>query len=372
LCEARSQLHRGAVLAGWCVSLAVHAVLWAACALRGPAVEMDDRWTTPPRIEVTGGDVTLTILPPPRPPAPPTEQLRPVHQQTPSSVVLPEPVTASAAAPADAARPDLPTVRAKPAMARLPKQRPPARAAIPEAPATRPRFEAPGSAAPSIRSVRSVAPPRQATSVPAVAARTASTPEAESPVEPASVRDRPAEWAVVKGLAQPVSVPADRPAKPRVDPVAGAHSPTRPSDTRDRVSEPAPLKPSETTKLAVKLPAVPVENRREQTERGEASSAIASREDREGVRNATIRKRPTPRYPRRCVRRGQEGVVVLRVRVLVDGSVGTVEVEKSSGVARLDAEAVRAMKRARFRPARRGGEPVVAWVTQPVRFTLRS
>jgi protein TonB len=72
------------------------------------------------------------------------------------------------------------------------------------------------------------------------------------------------------------------------------------------------------------------------------------------------------------VRRGQEGVVVLRVRVLADGSVGSVRIEKSSGVRLLDAEAIRAMKEARFRPARRGGEPVVAWVTQPVRFALRS
>jgi protein TonB len=261
------------------LSLAVHILLWAACALRGPTVELDDRWTTPPQIEVAGGEVTIKVLPPP---SPPTPEQRPVYK--PESSNLPEPASASATAPADAARAidSQKTGQAdRPAPVELPEPAP--------------------SPAPS--AVMAVAPAR-----------------------PIARSDQP-------GSAAPPTPPVEL---TRLDPAAP------------------------TVKVDIDAPPA------------ETSTAVVSTAQREGVRDATLRKPPSPRYPARCVRRGQEGVVVLRVHVLADGSVESVKVEKSSGVALLDAEAVRAMKRACFRPAERSGQPVAAWVTQPVRFTLRS
>lgn len=77
-----------------------------------------------------------------------------------------------------------------------------------------------------------------------------------------------------------------------------------------------------------------------------------------------------PRYPESARRVGAQGTTVLRVRVLADGSVGEIVVDRSAGHADLDAAAVSAVKRWRFEPARRGGEPVAVWVLVPIRFTL--
>ncbi len=77
-----------------------------------------------------------------------------------------------------------------------------------------------------------------------------------------------------------------------------------------------------------------------------------------------------PRYPESARRVGAQGTTVLRVRVLADGSVGEIVVDRSAGHADLDAAAVSAVRRWRFEPARRGGEPVAVWVLIPIRFTL--
>ncbi len=270
------------MLAGWVLSLAAHTLLWAACALRGPSIDMDDRWTTPPRLDVSGGEITLTILPPTDPVTPPSPDHRPTYK--PKQSDLPEPVTASASAPADAARATMSnTSTAK---------------AVP------------------------VEPPPSDVST-------------EEPLSEMAARHRPTRQ---RPISQTSDSPANRPVLP---------------------STPAADLPE--------VPHEPVESKADAS-----TSVAASQIAKEGVRDATLTDPPSPRYPRQCVHRGQEGVVVLRVRVLADGSVGAVEIVKSSGVAPLDAEALRAMKRARFRPARRDGEPVVAWVTQPVRFALRS
>jgi protein TonB len=79
---------------------------------------------------------------------------------------------------------------------------------------------------------------------------------------------------------------------------------------------------------------------------------------------------PAPAYPVMSRRLGEQGRVVLNVRVLADGMPGKVEVRTSSGFPRLDQAALEAVGRWRFVPARRGEEPVAAWVLVPVNFSL--
>jgi periplasmic protein TonB len=79
---------------------------------------------------------------------------------------------------------------------------------------------------------------------------------------------------------------------------------------------------------------------------------------------------PAPAYPFAARRRGQEGRVVLSVEVLPSGDAGAISVARSSGVASLDRAATDAVRRWRFRPARRDGRPVRATVRVPVRFAL--
>lgn len=80
---------------------------------------------------------------------------------------------------------------------------------------------------------------------------------------------------------------------------------------------------------------------------------------------------PPPEYPPEAVRAGLTGRVVLEVEISADGRVGRARVAVSSGQAVLDAAALRSIKRWRFSPARRGGEPVAYTVRVPLRFSLR-
>ena len=65
-----------------------------------------------------------------------------------------------------------------------------------------------------------------------------------------------------------------------------------------------------------------------------------------------------PTYPRISKRRGEEGTVMLTVRVLNDGSVGKADILQSSGFRRLDEAAVKGALQTTFTPAVRLGHPV--------------
>ncbi|MCZ6765273.1 MAG: energy transducer TonB [Alphaproteobacteria bacterium] len=78
-----------------------------------------------------------------------------------------------------------------------------------------------------------------------------------------------------------------------------------------------------------------------------------------------------PRYPFSARRRGQEGQVVLRVLVGLNGRSTTVSVYQSSGHRLLDQAAVDAVETWRFRPARDlYGNAVSGYVDVPVLFRL--
>lgn len=63
---------------------------------------------------------------------------------------------------------------------------------------------------------------------------------------------------------------------------------------------------------------------------------------------------------------------MLRVFVTDTGVPATVQLKSSSGFSRLDGVALETVKRWKFVPARRGEQPVAAWVIVPISFSLRS
>ena len=81
---------------------------------------------------------------------------------------------------------------------------------------------------------------------------------------------------------------------------------------------------------------------------------------------------PKPSYPNLSKRLGEQGVVQLRVFVNADGSVGKLELRRSSGHPRLDQSAMSTVQAWRFVPARQGSQAVAAWVVVPIHFTLGS
>ncbi|MBW1980111.1 MAG: energy transducer TonB [Deltaproteobacteria bacterium] len=80
--------------------------------------------------------------------------------------------------------------------------------------------------------------------------------------------------------------------------------------------------------------------------------------------------RTEPHYPRLAVRRGYQGTVLLRVYVLEDGHVATVQIKESSGYKILDDAAVQAVRNWRFNPGRLGERHIASWVLVPISFKL--
>lgn len=93
---------------------------------------------------------------------------------------------------------------------------------------------------------------------------------------------------------------------------------------------------------------------------------VAARFDADYLQN------PKPVYPPMSRRLGEEGKLVLRVRVSSQGLPLSVEVSKSSGYPRLDEAGRAAVERWRFVPARQGEHAIEASVLVPLNFTLNS
>ncbi|WP_233263032.1 energy transducer TonB [Cognatiluteimonas profundi] len=78
---------------------------------------------------------------------------------------------------------------------------------------------------------------------------------------------------------------------------------------------------------------------------------------------------PAPSYPPDAYRKGESGTVVLRIHVGPDGIPYSVDLVQSSRSRSLDRAASDAVRRWRFRPAQRGGQPVAGEVQVPIVFT---
>jgi periplasmic protein TonB len=88
------------------------------------------------------------------------------------------------------------------------------------------------------------------------------------------------------------------------------------------------------------------------------------------IYNADYLDNPAPAYPAMSRRMGEQGRVMLRVLVNVRGTADEVQVRTPSGSARLDEAARDTVRRWKFVPAKRGAEPVPAWVLIPISFRL--
>ena len=78
-----------------------------------------------------------------------------------------------------------------------------------------------------------------------------------------------------------------------------------------------------------------------------------------------------PDYPKGARQRGEQGDVVLEIRVNAAGIVDRVDVVSPSGFPELDEAAVRAARAARFTPAKSGGAPVASTARLMLTFKLK-
>ena len=85
----------------------------------------------------------------------------------------------------------------------------------------------------------------------------------------------------------------------------------------------------------------------------------------------TTGRRIQPEYPRSAQRRGQEGVVLIRVLISENGKREDIQIHKPSRYALLNTAAIKAVKKWKFDPHFINGRASKSWVEIPIEFKLQ-
>lgn len=170
--------------------------------------------------------------------------------------------------------------------------------------------------------------------------------------------------------------------------VAAARPEVRPKhdDEPPEAKLPTPAAP-EPRELRLREPSedVRMEDAKDEKDKEEAKDEKEVREERRETREeqavaprqARIEAPPRakrnirPEYPKGARQRGEQGEVVVEIRVNERGGVDDVKVAVTSGFAELDEAAVRAAKAAKFSPARSGREAVASTARLKLQFKLK-
>ncbi|MBU4519049.1 MAG: energy transducer TonB [Gammaproteobacteria bacterium] len=171
-------------------------------------------------------------------------------------------------------------------------------------------------------------------------------------------------------LPQPQVTPTPPPPQPRPKPVpkqvippkpvprqvpqpAAIADPTPSPTVATGITEPQPPAPPLLTPVVVAEPAPPAPPRIELP----SSSA-------DYINNAP------PPYPPLSKRLGEQGKVIVRALIEVNGSASKAEIRTSSGYERLDQTALQTVLKWRYVPGKRAGVPEAMWFNIPINFVL--
>ncbi len=188
--------------------------------------------------------------------------------------------------------------------------------------------------------------------------QTEATPEPEPEPPPP-----PQEVAAVEPEIKLDLPPPDEPPPP----TAAEMKPVAPPKPKPPQPKPAAAPRPMAQAAVTKAPSPDVGNASVTQQQAAASSSLVVFEGK-----PRFRIPPTPAvYPPRSIELGQQGEVMVRVRLEPDGSAAEITVWRSSNFPLLDRAALTAVRGWHFLPALRDGRPVAAWVEIPVRFHLR-
>jgi len=96
-----------------------------------------------------------------------------------------------------------------------------------------------------------------------------------------------------------------------------------------------------------------------------------SSDQKKGLEKARVEGgKITPEYLYKYRKRGQEGIVTIRVQILASGKASKITLISSCGYSGLDEAALKAVRAARFIPARRWGKPVNSEKEFEFKFSL--
>mgnify|MGYP006271320625 CR=1 FL=1 len=207
-------------------------------------------------------------------------------------------------------------------------------------------------------------------------------PKATAAIDPLTPPRTPVD--VVASAMQPAADATHRPrplpehappSKPAPDPPAPTHAPASlpappPSPTPDS-NPPADDPPQQPRDEPAASPAQQPPASASEPHADSAPAAPAAPTDPGVDAEPTPDNLPAPIYPPRSRRLGEQGTVVLSATIGHEGRPSDIRVERSPGHQRLVDAAVDALRRARFTPATRAGQPVPHRITIPFRFQLR-
>ena len=128
--------------------------------------------------------------------------------------------------------------------------------------------------------------------------------------------------------------------------------------------------PKEDARLKTEDAKAKDERRETRDEKAASAPAVAPRQARLDA-PPKPRRNIKPDYPKGARQRGEQGDVVLEIRVNAEGTVDGVKVAVSSGFAELDEAAIKAAKAARFSPARSGHDAVASTARLKLQFKLK-
>ncbi len=180
--------------------------------------------------------------------------------------------------------------------------------------------------------------------------------EASEPPPPVELKPPPPELATLVEPPPPDLPPPDEPPPPEIPP------PEKKVEPKPKPPEPKPVQ----RKPQPARPAAPVEAGPQQA----APAAPAAPRTVQASQLGWL-VQPSPAYPTRSRRAGEQGTATIRVLVDVTGRPAQVSLAVSSGHADLDQAALAAVRAAQFRPYVEGGLAQAVWVHVPIKFVLQ-
>jgi len=213
--------------------------------------------------------------------------------------------------------------------------------------------------------------PEMPPTVPREIIATLITPQpAPTPVQqPAPPTPQPVPKPAPKAVEKPAPKVVEKPA-----PVVKKPSPPKPAPTPEpsekSLSTPAPP-PAAAAPLAPAAPEPQAAAAQAAPAAPPAPAAPAAPAPPKTVSGVEYIQPPQPDYPPIAKRMGEEGKVMLRVLVSDRGRPEKVDVQKSSGFARLDEAARQAAMRAMFKPHLEDGRPVAVYALIPINFSIQ-
>lgn len=191
-----------------------------------------------------------------------------------------------------------------------------------------------------------------------------SIPQSEAPGEESAPQPPDEDAAPHPAQATPPAV-APAPEAPLSPPDAPVPPPDVPAPAKAPENA-ADVEPPSARTLPPPQKTIPPETKKPQTPQTAAAAPPSARIDAP----ARPRRAIKPEYPVECRRKRQQGKVVVKMGIDAAGRAFDVAVASSSGVLELDAAAVKAIREARFAPARSGGKPVASEASIVLEFKL--